>query len=291
MRFLIAESETAEQRQQRRERVGRSAGESYCVTLQQIAPEASCERITPADADTPLPDIDALQVFDAVFVTGSPLHVYDGSPETEREIAFMRRVFAAGVPSFGSCAGLQLATAAAGGTVRAMCRQEAGIARRITRTEQGRDHPLLAGRGSAWDAPAIHGDAVDRLPEGATLLATNASCRVQAIEIRHGAGIFWGVQYHPELSLAEIASALRREAADLVEDGLALTEAGVEDQAALLDALDLRPDRLDVRWRLGVNAEVAETDRRRTEIVNFIRHLVIPAMAARNVDERAIAAE
>lgn len=92
----------------------------------------------------------------------------------------MRSVFASGTPSFGSCAGLQLAVAAAGGTVRKMpARMAAGIARRITATEAGRDHPLLAGRPPAWDAPAVHGDEVESLPADATLLASNASpgCR------------------------------------------------------------------------------------------------------------------
>lgn len=273
-RFLVAESETAEQRRKRRDHVGRSSGESYCATLHQLAPGAQCDRVTPADPDAELPDLNTLRGYDAVFVTGSPLHVYDGSPETERELEFMRSVFAAGVPSFGSCAGLQLAVAAAGGRVHPMQRQEAGVARRITRTAEGRDHPLLAGRGPAWDAPAVHGDEVAELPPNATLLATNATCRVQAVEIRHGAGVFWGVQYHPELSLAEIAAALRRDAAGLVEDGLALTQTAVEEQAAMFDALDCRPDRRDLRWRLGVDAELAETARRRTELANFIRHAV-----------------
>ncbi len=48
-----------------------------------------------------------------LFLSGSPLHVYIDSPEVERQIAFMRYVFASGTPSFGSCAGLQVAIAAA----------------------------------------------------------------------------------------------------------------------------------------------------------------------------------
>ncbi|WP_348272292.1 gamma-glutamyl-gamma-aminobutyrate hydrolase family protein [Methylobacterium sp. UNC378MF] len=69
-----------------------------------------------------------------------------GAPETRRTVAFMRAVFASGTPSFGSCAGLQVATVAAGGTVRPNLRgYEAAFARRITATERGRSHPLLAG--------------------------------------------------------------------------------------------------------------------------------------------------
>lgn len=281
MRLLIAESETADEREQRRRSVGRSAGESYEATLSQLAPGATTERVMPADEDARLYAPDELAAFDAVFVTGSPMHVYDETPETKRQLAFMRAVFASGTPSFGSCAGLQVAVAAAGGRVRAMEHKEAGLARRIARTDAGHEHPLLAGRGPAWDAPAIHGDEVEALPKGGVLLATSSTTGVQAAEIVHDGGTFWGVQYHPELSLAEIAAALRRQADDLVEAGLALTTEQIGEQADLFDALDTRPDRLDVRWRLGVDAELAEEPRRRTELVNFIRHLVEPTRVRR----------
>jgi hypothetical protein len=33
-------------------------------------------------------------IFDAVFPTGSPLHVYDDTPEVRRHLDFMRAVFA-----------------------------------------------------------------------------------------------------------------------------------------------------------------------------------------------------
>jgi len=284
MRFLIAESETAEQRQSRRDDVGRSAGESYRETLRALCPDAAIDLIAPADPDVATPEPAWLARHDAVFVSGSPVHVYDDTPEVGRQIAFMRAVFASGVPSFGSCAGLQLAVAAAGGGVRPAVRREAGLARRIGRTPAGRDHPLLAGRGVAWDAPAIHGDETDTLPPGGTALATNATTRVQAAEIRHDGGVFWGVQYHPELSLAEIGAALRRQADSVVEAGLALSVSAVEDQAALFDALDHRPDRVDLRWRLGVDAEVAEWSCRTRELANFIRHLVIPTRAGQSAE-------
>ena len=281
MRFLIADSETADERERRRANVGRSAGESYAATLSEIAPGSTSDHVAPADEDAHVHTPDELAAYDAVFLSGSPLHVYDETPETRRQLAFMRAVFASGTPSFGSCAGLQVAVAAAGGRVRPMKEREAGLARRITATETGRDHPLLAGRAPAWDAPTIHGDEVETLPDSALLLATSGDARVQAVEIRHDGGVFWGVQYHPELSLAEIAAALRRDAEAVVEAGLALTVDQVVEQAALFDALDTRPDRTDLRWRLGVDAEVAEQPRRRTELVNFIRHLVEPRRARR----------
>ena len=282
LRFLIADSEPPDARAERRRSVGRSSGETYVELLEAMAPGACCVRITPADAGSELPTGSDLTGFDAVFLTGSPLHLYEDTAETRREVAFMREVFVAGTPSFGSCAGLQLATVAAGGTVRSNAKgREAAFARRITPSEAGRSHPLLAGRPAAFDAPAIHSDEVKTLPAGATLLASNEVTHVQAAEIKSGKGTFWGVQYHPELSLHEIAAALRRQAEDLIEHGLAPDRAAVEDQADLIDMLDREPERRDLSWRLGLDREVTDPHRRTAELRNFIDQLVVPAAAER----------
>ncbi len=272
-KFLVAESETATERDERRKHAGKSSGETYAATLSQLRPEADITIVAPADADaTPLTPAD-LARYDAVFVTGAPLHVYDDSPEVRRQLAFMKGVFASGTPSFGSCAGLQLAVAAAGGTVRKMERMEAGISRRITPTAEGRGHPLLSGRGLCWDAPAIHGDEVATLPANATLLASNTVSHVQAVEIRHEGGTFWGVQYHPELAPGEIAVALRRQASDIVDAGLAETVEDVERRADQLDVLQHDAGRTTALWALGVDHRFAEEETRRLELTNFLKHL------------------
>ena len=282
LRFLVAESETEEERERRRASVGRSSGESYADALLEIAPDAACDLVRPVEEGVTAPDRAALTAYDAVFLTGSPLHVYENTPETRRQVAFMRDVFASGTPSFGSCAGLQVAAAAAGGTVRENARgHEAAFARRIVATEAGRGHPLLAGRPPTWDAPAIHTDEVERLPDGATLLAGNGVSAVQAAEIRHGDGVFWGVQYHPELPLDEIAGAMRRQAEDLVEQGLARDEAAVEDHAGRIEALHRDPGRRDLAWQLGLDEQVTDPALRQTELRNFIEHLVRPTRARR----------
>lgn len=271
--FLVADSETPDERAERRAHAGRSAGESYAVTLGQLAPGARIDVINPADEDAGPYSPATLARYDAVFLSGSPLHAYDDTPAVRRQIAFMTSVFASGTPSFGSCAGLQIAVVTAGGTVRKMpVRGEAGIARRITATDIGRDHPLLAGRSPSWDAPAIHGDEVESLPPGACLLAGNAATRVQAVEIRHDGGVFWGVQYHPELAPGEIAVALRRQRADLVKDGIALDATAIDLFAAHLDTVDEEPGNRAALWSLGTDASFADQDQRRTELRNFLAH-------------------
>lgn len=274
-RFLVAESETPEAREKRRASVGRSSGETYLDILRRLAPGASCDRVQPADAGASLPPGATLAGYDAVFLTGSPLHLYEETPETRRTVAFMRAVFASGTPSFGSCAGLQVAAVAAGGSVRPNARSpEAAFARRITPTDAGRNHPLLAGRPAAYDAPAIHTDEVEALPPGATLLAGNGVTAVQAAEIRFDSGVFWGVQYHPEIGLDEVAGALRRQADPLIEADLARSQDDVEAYARQVDALHREPGRRDLAWRLGLDEQVTDERLRLAEIRNFIETLV-----------------
>ncbi|WP_458094271.1 type 1 glutamine amidotransferase [Roseomonas sp. WA12] len=281
-RFLVAESEAPDEREERRARTGRSSGESYAETLRQMVPDAQCELVRPAEENVPAHDHAALRCFDAVFVSGSPMHVYERTPEAERMLQFMRTVFSSGTPGFGSCAGLQVAVAACGGTVRSNeGGHEAGFARRIAPTQAGLTHPLLRGRPAAFDAPAIHGDEVDELPEGALLLAGNAVSAVQAAEIRREGGLFWGVQYHPELSLEEIGLALRRQTAKLIEHGLARDEAAVEAHAALFEELGREPERRDLAWALGVDTQVTDQALRRTELRNFLEGPVAAVRAAR----------
>jgi GMP synthase (glutamine-hydrolysing) len=281
MRILIAESEPPAARQKRRDSVGRSSGETFIKRLRQLVPDATCHRVKPADQGSETPDASGIESYDAVFVSGSPLHLYEDTPETRREIAFMRAVFGSGTPSFGSCAGLQVAVVAAGGKVRAMKeRREVGFARRIVRQERGQGHALLDGRPSAFDAPAVHTDEVEELPAGATLLASNSVTHVQAAEIRHERGIFWGVQYHPEISLREVAAALRR-SQDIVEHGLARDDLDVATYAAVVEALHKAPQRRDLAWRLGLDEQVIDETKRMTELRNFIDHLVLPTRSAR----------
>ena len=278
IRFLIADSETTDQREQRRRTSGLSSAESYADTLRTISPGAICDIARPHEAGCALPG--PLGGYHGVFLSGSPLHVYDDTPETRRQLAFMRAVFASGTPSFGSCAGLQVAVAAAGGDVAKSSRHEVAIARRITATDAGRRHPLLADRPAVWDALAIHSDFVARLPPGATLLAGNKLCPIQAAEIRFDNGVFWGVQYHPELTPQEIADALERQSDDIIEQGLARSEADVSGQSARLRALGDDPARDDLAWCLGVDTEITDPVKRRRELANFIQtHCLIRAAA------------
>jgi GMP synthase (glutamine-hydrolysing) len=282
LRFLIIEGNTREVRERAAAGYGRTPSQSYAAAVQEIAPEALCDIAFPADEGANLPDPAGLESYDAVFVTGSALNVYDLVPAVTRQIELMRAVYESGVPSFGSCWGIQVAAVAAGGEVRVNpAGREVGFARNIAPTEAGRAHPVLAGRPAAFAAPASHIDTVTALPGDAVPLASNGMSTVQAAEIRYGGGVFWGVQYHPEYTLAELAALIEWRAPALTAEGLFT---GPEDAAAYvadLRALDREPSRRDLAWRHGLDAEVLDPVRRRRELRNFIAHRVLPTRSAR----------
>jgi GMP synthase (glutamine-hydrolysing) len=159
--------------------------------------------------------------------------------------------------------------------------REVGIARKLSATEAGRGHPLLEGRPTAYDAPAIHLDMVTALPDDCTVLASNAISPVQAAEIRQDGGVFWGVQYHPEFSISELAAILSRRTDILVKEGFCRTTDEAIAYTQELIALDKDPSRFDLAWRHGIDAEVLDPHRRTREICNFIEHRVKTGKSAR----------
>lgn len=283
LRILVVEGNTAQARARYAASAGMTAGEAYAAVLRSIAPDAVTQICFPADADAGLPDRAGLAGYDGVVITGSALHVWQGEPAALRQVELARAVFRTGVPFFGSCWGLQVAAVAAGGAVTPNPNgREIGVSRKITLTEAGRTHPLHRGRPLAFDAPTVHLDAITTLPPDITVTAANAATEVQAAEIRYEGGAFWGVQYHPEYSLAEIAATLTRYGGRLVEEGYYVSIAELEAHAAALASLHADPAQPGLAWRLGLDADLLRADRRLTEIANWLELTVRPAQSRRS---------
>ena len=282
LRFLVVEGNSATGRGNRQRAYGMTPAQSYSAVLAALEPGSICDIAHPADAGFNMPDSAGLAGYDGVVLTGSALHVYDGGMEIEQQIGLMRAVYRSGTPSFGSCWGLQIGAAAAGGTIiRNPLMREIGFARRIRVNESGMGHPLLAGRPSVFDAPAVHLDIIGSLPAECTILASNDLTPVQAAEIRYEGGVFWGVQYHPEFSLAELASILGNLGPIMRDEGFFRTVDEHARYVADLYALHEDRERMDLAWRFGLDKQVLDTDKRLTEIRNFITSRVKPMKSAR----------
>lgn len=211
--------------------------------------------------------------YDGVCWTGSNLFFSSSNEIVQRHIDLCGAFFDRGVPQFGSCWAAQLAAKTAGGEVDLNPKgREFGIARKISLNEAGLKHPMFKGKPTVFDGFTSHADIVTRLPDGATLLAGNAFAPVQALEVAHGRGTFWAVQYHPEYDCAEIAGLAEGRADALIAQGVfrdrAAAAAYVSDMRALADD----DQRQDLAWAYGIDADVQDFDIKTVEVRNWLSH-------------------
>lgn len=273
-RILVIDGNEAATRARHVSVGGTDSGDGYAATLKRLQKDLQCDIVRPADEEPKLPEGVALKDYDGAVITGSALNIYSREAAVERQVELAKAVFAAGVPCFGSCWGLQVGVTAAGGSVVRNPRgREFGFARRIMLTAHGRDHAMFQGKPEVFEGCTVHVDTVESLPSGATPLAHN-DFGLQAAEIKHKHGTFWGVQYHPEYSVAEIAAMARRYADVLVRDGLVKDRAELDSLAGDLDELHERPGDLRLTWRYGVGATVTDPALRLAELRNWLERQV-----------------
>lgn len=256
-----------------------SADVLYARVFQTVAPNANLDVLFLADVDVPLPEEAWIERYDGFLWTGSNLTIYEDDPRVLRQIEFCRRIFGVGRPQWGSCWGVQMAAAAAGGEVRKNPRgREMMLARKVRLTPEGLAHPMYEGKPPVFDGFISHLDEVTRLPDGATLLASNAHTRVQALEVRYLNGVFWATQYHPEYDLSEMARLVAARAEALIREGFFADTAVAREMVGRLEALARDPDRKDLRWALAIDDDLLDERLRWCELRNwlntFVRHPV-----------------
>jgi GMP synthase (glutamine-hydrolysing) len=275
-RILVIDGNEAATRTKHVSVGGTDSGNGYAATLKRLDKSLDCDIVRPADGIPKLPDGVAIDDYDGAVITGSALNIYSLEPAVERQVELVKAVFAAGVPCFGSCWGLQLGVTAAGGSVVRNPRgREFGFGRRITLTQVGREHAMFQGKPEVFEAPTVHVDTVESLPPGSTPLAHN-DMGLQAAEIKLKSGAtFWGVQYHPEYSCAEIAAMARRYADVLIRDGLVKDQAELDTLTADLVALNERPEDQRLAWRFGVGPAITDLSVRLAELRNWLERQVL----------------
>lgn len=152
------------------------------------------------DAGEAIPD---LRGFDLMVAMGGPMDVWQEAlhPWLGREKGAIR-TWVGGLkkPYLGICLGHQLLADALGGHVALMSRPEVGLAT-VDLTPAGQSDRLLAGLGPTMETLQWHGAEISKLPAGATVLAANSACPVQAIRWgRHA----YGFQYHVEITASTV---------------------------------------------------------------------------------------
>lgn len=275
-RFLILDGYDAPGRAALEQAHCTLAGTLYLNMLKAALPDAQADVVHPADATTTMPTGAGLGDYDAVLWTGSSLTIYHTSPEVTRQVELARAVYKAGVPSFGSCWALQMASLAAGGTCRLNPKgREFGIARKISLTDAGKSHALYRGKPTCFDGFTSHFDDVETLPHGTPILASNRVTDIQAAAVEKNGTSFWAVQYHPEYDLNEVAGLTRFRAEGLISDGHFADQAALDVFVAELEALQADPTRSDIAWKLGIDQDVLDPAMRQLEFRNWLDAVIL----------------
>lgn len=196
---------------------------------------------------------------DGVIFTGSGVNWSAADAKAEPLADAMRAVFVAGLPTYGSCNGAQLAAHVLGGQVGASPNgAENGLALDCVKTDAGRTHPLLNGRRDLYSAPCVHYEEVSQLPKGAVLLSGNSHSPVQAFAYLKDGVDFWGCQYHPEFSAPFIGK---------IVNGL-----GDPYQALAVDLMVAETDAVAAR-RIGTTSQDMQVQYRAIELANWLDHV------------------
>lgn len=274
-RFLIVDGYPKESRDQFNEVGMTLAGELYAGMLTRNLPGADYDIWYSSDPGAPSITDEQISDYAAVLWPGCNLTVYHDDPRVHAHLDLARRCYTIGTPAFGSCWAIQVATYAAGGEVAVSPKgREMGVGQKLHLTDAGKTHPMMEGKPEVYSHFMSHDDEVTRLPAGATLLASNDWSHVQAAEIRHERGVFWGVQYHPEYNLLELARLIIARQAKLIKLGYFLDETDVRAYVDKLEALYADPTRKDLRWQLKIDDDVLDPAIREREFVNFLKHVV-----------------
>jgi len=279
-RFLVLDGYDKEGREDLQSGGATTAGELYARMLMDCAPKgAEVDILCPADPGATLPAGAAIAQYDGIAWTGSSLTVFSDDPKVAPQIEFAKAAFDARVPGFGSCWAAQIAVIAAGGRCDVNPKgREMGIARKIALTPEGRAHPLYSGKKSVFDAFISHDDEITHLPPSGLLLASNSHTQVQAVSVTHNGGVFWGLQYHPEYDLHELARLCYCRKQKLTDRGFFSDLDAAQAYVDQLEALHQDPGRKDIAWLLGIDQDVMNPDIRRAEVRNWIDLLVLPSL-------------
>jgi GMP synthase-like glutamine amidotransferase len=155
--------------------------------------------------DRPLPR--PLDDYGAVLIFGGSMHADqdDHHPWLRDENMFLQRLYNLGMPMLGVCLGAQLLAKAAHAPVFPASKAEIGW-HDVELTPAAADDPVLGGLPGRFEAFQWHYYA-HGLPGGAEELASNDVC-TQAFRLGERV---WGVQFHPEVTLAQVEQWIEEE--------------------------------------------------------------------------------
>ena len=149
-------------------------------------------------------DIPPLEEFDALWVMGGPMDVWQEQeyPWLRAEKSAIRKaVIDLKLPYLGICLGHQLLASALGGEVKMGSESEVGIMP-VKLTEAGQSNPFFENMPATLQTLQWHGAEVIRAPAAANILASSERCSIQSMSIAH---IALSIQFHVEITASTVS--------------------------------------------------------------------------------------
>ena len=142
-------------------------------------------RIVPPDIK--IDDIKSINP-EGIILSGGPSSIYEKkSPRADKKI------FNLGIPVLGICYGMQFMINSLGGRVKKAKRREYGYAELNIRKMDG----IFSKVGKNTTSWMSHGDSIEKLPAGFSVIASTSNTRIAAAENLKKS--FYGLQFHPEV--------------------------------------------------------------------------------------------
>lgn len=276
MNFLIIDGYSKGSRGKLDEAGMSYAWKLYVDMLLKYMPDAEYQVFFPTDTNIDdFPGKTDLEGYTGIIWTGADLDINETHiPTNAAQIKLAELAYEVGNDSWGSCWGIQMAAVAAGGSVERNPRgREMGIGRKITKTAEGMDHPMLKGKPPVFYAFESHYDIVINVPEGGVVLARNPFSGIQAMTVKHKNGTFWSSQYHPEYNLYEIARLTFAREKILTEQGFFKDHDAMQAYVDKMEKLYKEPDRMDLSWQLGIDEDIIDDSIRQSEFKNWLEFI------------------
>jgi GMP synthase (glutamine-hydrolysing) len=143
-----------------------------------------------------------VRLYSHAIFTGSEASITGDEPWITRAEELVVALVRSGIPLLGSCFGHQLLVRALSGRpyVRASSTPEFGWLS-VRQNLDGVHDPLWRGIPNPFQTFSAHFDEVNPIPADWVSLGASPGCRHAMIRFRHGP--VWGIQHHPEISVAE----------------------------------------------------------------------------------------
>jgi GMP synthase (glutamine-hydrolysing) len=163
-------------------------------------------RLVDVAAGAPPPALDRVR---GVIVLGGPMGVPDRAEHAwmDAELELLATCYERGIPVLGVCLGSQLLATALGGRVERRATPEVGYLP-LSRTEEAADDPVFAGWPDGSPQLFLHEDEVVALPDGSTAMLDGSDGVAAWRTPQPGS---YGVQFHPEVDAAQVATWLAKE--------------------------------------------------------------------------------